>query len=98
MFRWTLLSGVMLCCAATISVAQAPARPLDPVFVRAQTLVSDGNGAAGRALIDSVIAVTPPTARLYPEALFWRANPPAKAAEGGRGYRHQDRGSPLGSH
>ena len=34
-------------------------QPTDPVFVRAQALVSDGNGAAGRALIDSVIATTP---------------------------------------
>src|SRR6266550_528403 len=88
MFRWTLLFGVVLCCAATISVAQAPARPLDPVFVRAQTLVSDGNGAAGRALIDSVIAVTPPTARLYPEALFWRASLAANAADAESDYRH----------
>lgn len=88
MFRWTLLSGVVLCCAATLSVAQAPARPLDPVFVRAQTLVSDGNGAAGRALIDSVIAVTPPTARLYPEALFWRASLAASAADAESDYRH----------
>jgi cell division protein FtsN len=88
MFRWTLLSGVALCCAATQSVAQAPARPLDPVFVRAQTLVSDGNGAAGRALIDSVIAVTPPTARLYPEALFWRASLAANAADAESDYRH----------
>jgi cell division protein FtsN len=88
MFRWTLLSGVALCCAATQSVAQAPARPLDPVFVRAQTLVSDGNGPAGRALIDSVIAVTPPTARLYPEALFWRASLAANAADAESDYRH----------
>jgi sporulation related protein/tetratricopeptide repeat protein len=88
MFRWTLLFGVVLCCAATSSVAQAPARPLDPVFVRAQTLVSDGNGAAGRALIDSVIAVTPPTARLYPEALFWRASLAANAADAESDYRH----------
>jgi cell division protein FtsN len=88
MFRWTLLSGVALCCAATVSVAQAPPRPLDPVFVRAQTLVSDGNGAAGRALIDSVIAVTPPTARLYPEALYWRASLAANAADAESDYRH----------
>jgi cell division protein FtsN len=88
MFRWTLLSGVGLCCAATLSVAQAPARPLDPVFVRAQTLVSDGNGVAGRALIDSVIAVTPPTARLYPEALYWRASLAANAADAESDYRH----------
>src|SRR6266516_1088840 len=88
MFRWTLLFGVVLCCAATNSVAQAPARPPDPVFVRAQSLVSDGNGAAGRALIDSVIAATPPSARLYPEALFWRASLAANAADAESDYRH----------
>ena len=88
MFRWTVLSGVLLCCAATLAAAQATARPIDPVFVRAQTLVSDGNGAAGRALIDSVIAATPPSARLYPEALFWRASLAANAADAESDYRH----------
>ena len=52
MSRWTVLFGVPLFCAATLAAAQAPPRPTDPVFVRAQTLVSDGNGVAGRALID----------------------------------------------
>jgi hypothetical protein len=74
MARWIYLHGALLSCAATLAAAQTPARPTDPVFVRAQALVSDGNGVAGRALIDSVIATTSPTARLYPEALFWRAS------------------------
>jgi len=87
MFRWTPFFCVLLCCAATL-VAQSPARPIDPVFVRAQTLASDGNGAAGRALIDSVIAATPPSARLYPEALFWRASLAANAADAESDYRH----------
>src|SRR6266550_4643076 len=56
MFRWAYLPGALVSCAATLAVAQTPVRPTDPVFVRAQGLVSDGNGAAGRALIDSVIA------------------------------------------
>ena len=30
----------------------------DPVFRRAQRLVSEGNGAAGRAVVDSVLAAT----------------------------------------
>ena len=61
MFRWAYLPGALVSCAATLAVAQTPVRPTDPVFVRAQGLVSDGNGAAGRALIDSVIAATSPT-------------------------------------
>src|ERR1700682_5757102 len=88
MFRWAYLPGALLSCAATLAVAQTPARLTDPVFVRAQALVSDGNGVAGRALIDSVIAVTPPTARLYPEALYWRASLASNAADAESDYKH----------
>lgn len=88
MFRWAYLQGALLSCAATLAVAQTSARPTDPVFVRAQTLVSDGNGVEGRALIDSVIAATPPTARLYPEALFWRASLASNAAAAESDYKH----------
>jgi cell division protein FtsN len=88
MFRWAYLHGALLSCAATLAVAQTPARPTDPVFVRAQTLVSDGNGVEGRALIDSVIKATSPTARLYPEALFWRASLASNAAAAESDYKH----------
>ena len=88
MSRWTVLFCVPLFCAATLAAAQAPARPTDPIFVRAQTLVSDGNGVAGRALIDSVIAKTPPTSQLYPQALFWRATLAANAADAESDYKH----------
>jgi tetratricopeptide (TPR) repeat protein len=50
--------------------------------------VSDGNGAAGRELIDSVIKATSPTARLYPEALFWRASLASNAADAESDYKH----------
>jgi cell division protein FtsN len=88
MFRWTALFGAPLCFAVTTAAAQIPARPIDPVFVRAQALVSDGNGVAGRALIDSVIAKTPPGAPLYPEALFWRASLATNAADAESDYKH----------
>ena len=88
MFRWAYLPGALLSCAATLAIAQTPARLTDPVFVRAQALVSDGNGVAGRALIDSVIAATPPTARLYPEALYWRASLASNAADAESDYKH----------
>ncbi len=88
MFRWGILAGAFASCAATTAVAQATARPTDPVFVRAQTLVSDGNGVAGRALIDSVLAATQPSARLYPEALFWRATLASNAADAESDYKH----------
>jgi cell division protein FtsN len=88
MVRWTYLNGALLSCVASLAVAQTPARAPDPVFVRAQGLVSDGNGAAGRALIDSVIKATSPTARLYPEALFWRASLASNAADAESDYKH----------
>src|SRR6185503_16329160 len=88
MVRWAFLNGALLSCAAPLAVAQTAPRPTDPVFVRAQTLVSDGNGAAGRALIDSVIKATSPTARLYPEALFWRASLASNAADAESDYKH----------
>ncbi len=88
MFRWMVVVGVLVCFGAPTINAQVPARPADPVFVRAQQLVSDGNGAAGRALIDSVIAATPPIAPLYPQALFWRASLAASAADAESDYKH----------
>src|SRR3954463_5332957 len=88
MARWMIVTGAMLTCASTMASAQSSARANDPVFARAQALVSDGNGAAGRALIDSVIATTPTGAPLYPQALFWRASLASNAADAERDYRH----------
>ena len=88
MFRWGILAGAFASCTATMAVAQTTMRPTDPVFVRAQALVSDGNGVAGRALIDSVLAATQPSARLYPEALFWRATLASNAADAESDYKH----------
>lgn len=44
-----------------------------PVFRRAQRMVNDGNGAAGRALVDSVLDAAPPGTPEEAEALWWRA-------------------------
>ncbi len=88
MFRWGILAGAVASCGATMAVAQTTIRPTDPVFVRAQALVSDGNGVAGRALIDSVLSATQPSARLYPEALFWRATLASNAADAESDYKH----------
>jgi cell division protein FtsN len=88
MSRWRVLFGVPLFCIAARTTAQVPARPADPIFVRAQALVSDGNGVAGRALIDSVLAKTPSTSQAYPQALFWRATLAASAADAESDYKH----------
>src|SRR5918911_737639 len=88
MFGWRVLAVIASFLIGTSLSAQSVARPTDPVFVRAQALVSDGNGAAGRALIDSMIAAMPPSAPLYPQALFWRASLAASAADAENDYKH----------
>lgn len=88
MHRSAFITTVLLVGAATTAEAQAVKRSIDPVFVRAQALVSDGNGAAGRALIDSVLSATPTGAPLYPQALFWRASLASNAADAESDYRH----------
>jgi len=88
MFGWRGFAVISAIFIGSSVSAQTPARPTDPVFVRAQALVSDGNGAAGRALIDSMIAATPTSAPLYPQALFWRASLAASAADAENDYKH----------
>lgn len=54
----------------------APPQPVDTVpvvFRRAQRMVNDGNGAAGRALIDSVLSASQPRSNAEAKALYWRA-------------------------
>jgi cell division septation protein DedD len=88
MFGWKVFAGLSAIFVGSHAYAQSTARPTDPVFVRAQALVSDGNGPAGRALIDSMIAATPVSAPLYPQALFWRASLAASAADAESDYKH----------
>ena len=68
-----------------VAVPEAPAG--DSVFRRAQQLVGAGNGAAGRALVDSALAAAAPQSPAYAEALFWRASLAAGSAEAERDYR-----------
>jgi cell division septation protein DedD len=88
MFGWKFFAGTAFIFVGSTLSAQTGARATDPVFTRAQALVSDGNGAAGRALIDSMIKATPPSAPLYPQALFWRASLAASAADAESDYKH----------
>src|SRR4051794_15872374 len=86
-----------LCVVATLAVApsvgaqvNAPTRPspTDSIFARAKQLVVNGNGAAGRLLVDSVIAATSPDSALYADALYWRAALAATSADAERDYKH----------
>ena len=54
---------------------------VNPVYAKAQTMVNDGNAAAGRALVDSMIAIAAPGSNEYAEGVYWRAVLAATAAE-----------------
>jgi cell division septation protein DedD len=67
--------------------AQGVAAESDAVFVRAQQMVTAGQDSAGRAVIDSVLAVTTEGTPRYAEALFWRATFRKTSAGAERDYR-----------
>jgi cell division septation protein DedD len=80
----------ILCTAALIlcplaAVAQPAA--VNPAFVRAQTLVNDGNAAGGRAIVDSMLALAAPGSNDYAEAIYWRGVFAATAADAEMDYR-----------
>ena len=70
-----------------VALADTGAQTTDPAFARAQTLVSEGQGAQGRALVDSMYRISSPASAERAEALFWRATLAATAADAERDYR-----------
>ena len=74
--------------AVTSAIAGAQGSlPVNPVYKRAQTMVNDGDAAAGRALIDSMLAVAAPGSNDYAEGVYWRAVLAPTAAEAEADYR-----------
>jgi tetratricopeptide (TPR) repeat protein len=79
MMRSTRLSGLAVALATLLSVpalAQSPAgsSKAESLFQRARELVAEGNGAAGRALVDSILGSEKEGTPSYAEALYWRAS------------------------
>ncbi len=70
---------------AAASAQGAPA--VNPAYRRAQTLVNDGNAQAGRALVDSMIAIAQPGSNDYAEGVYWRAVLASTAADAEMDYR-----------
>jgi cell division protein FtsN len=56
-------------------------------YRKAQILVNDGNAAAGRAIVDSLIARATPGSDEYVEGIYWRAVLSATASEAEMDYR-----------
>ncbi|MEJ7760118.1 MAG: SPOR domain-containing protein [Gemmatimonadaceae bacterium] len=79
-----IVSAVMV---FPVAASSQGAVGLNPVYRRAQTMVNDGNGAAGRALVDSMISAAGAGSNEYVEGIYWRAVLAATAAEAESDYR-----------
>lgn len=78
----------MLGVAGSIRAQAVPAQhAADSVYARARALVAGGKGAAGRVLIDSLVAATDPGSPAYADALYWRATLAANGEDAERDYR-----------
>ena len=72
----------------TVRLAGASTRPAtDSLFRRARRLVAEGNGVAGRALVDSLLRAADQTTPAYGDALYWHGALAPTAAEAERDYR-----------
>lgn len=82
-----LLVGAALPVAGAQLPASPPPVPYDSLYLRAAQLVRQGDGDAGRALVDSVLAATPEGDPAYGEGLYWRAALATSAAAAERDYK-----------
>ncbi len=87
--RRLILLAALLACHVPYATAQtsAPSTTSDSIFRRARRLVSEGNGAAGRALVDSLLRREEEGSTSYGNALYWRGALAETAAEAERDYR-----------
>jgi len=67
--------------------ARASTPPSDSIYQRARRLVSEGDGAAGRAIVDSILRAAAEGTPVYGDALFWHGALAETAAEAERDYR-----------
>lgn len=71
-----------------VQVTTPRPRPVtDSLFRRARRAVADGNGVAGRALVDSLQRAADPATPAYGDALYWHGALAPTAAEAERDYR-----------
>jgi outer membrane biosynthesis protein TonB len=72
---------------AAAQTAAANASPNDSIFRRARRMVTEGNGAAGRMLVDSLLRRETEGTTAYGDALFWHGALAETASEAERDYR-----------
>ena len=71
----------------TTPASRPPLPATDSIFKRARRLVSEGDGAAGRAVVDSMLRAAAEGSAAYGDALFWRGALAETAADAERDYR-----------
>jgi cell division septation protein DedD len=91
-------AGASTKASGQVGTSPRPTSNIDSVFARARQLVVNGNGAAGRLLLDSVVAATSPDSQTYADALYWRAALAATSADAERDYRRVIVEYPLSGH
>ena len=77
---------VLLCIAGASANAQSSSAT-DSMFRRARRLVAEGNGAAGRAMVDSLLRKAEEGSTEYGNALYWHGALAETAADAERDYR-----------
>src|SRR5688572_10855045 len=60
---------------------------IDSVYQRARRLVSEGDGTAGRAIVDSILRAAAEGTPAYGDALYWRGELAETALDAERDYR-----------
>jgi cell division protein FtsN len=83
---------------ATDSTIAPKPSTMDSAFARARALVISGNTVAGRAIVDSILAATPPGTDAYGDALYGRATLAPTATDAARDYRRIVVEYPLSAH
>lgn len=88
---FTLAAAMAFAASGTAQGAAPADRPplpaTDSIFKRARRLVSEGDGAAGRAIVDSMLRVATEGSQAFGDALFWRGALAETAADAERDYR-----------
>src|SRR3569623_1141021 len=79
-YSCVVAAGVVACLGGGSRVIAAQTRTArhvltpDSIYAHAKQLVVNGNGAAGRLLVDSMVAAADPGTPAFAEALYWRAS------------------------
>ncbi len=83
-----LLAALPLVSAAAVAQGSlsGSTSAVDSLYLKAQRLVMNGNGADGRAIVDSLLEASAPGSPDHAEALYWKAALADNAAEAERGY------------